>query len=154
LLFDFCPRLLAYFIYNNTRKGIHIRAIGKNELMAGNMGIKTEQTKVLGFVICGLFVGIASFLTLSYQSMMMPQMGMQSMLRIFTPLMGCFIGTAFKKYVNPIISILIGEFVLVMIVTGLMTNNVDATIQQVVTGAFLLLVVGVIMRQKIDAVVK
>lgn len=145
---------IAYFLYNYTRKGIHIRAIGSNELMAKNMGIRTEQTKVIGFVICGLFVGIASVLTLSYGGMMLPQSGMSSMLRIFTPLMGCFIGVAFKKYSNPIISIFIGEFMLVMIVTGLMTINVDATIQQVVTGGFLLIVVGMTMRQKADVVVK
>jgi ribose transport system permease protein len=145
---------IAYLLFNYTRKGIHIRAVGSNEVMAKNMGIKIGQTKVLGFVICGFFVGIAAVITLSYSGMMIPQTGMSSMLRIFTPLMGCFFGIAFKKYCNPIISILIGEFILIMIMTGLMTSGIDATIQQVITGLFLLLVVGFTMRQKMDAVVK
>jgi ribose transport system permease protein len=146
--------IVAYFLFNYTRKGIHIRAVGSNETMAKNMGIKTDQTKVLGFVISGFFVGIAAVLTLSYSGMMIPQSGMSSMLRIFTPLMGCFIGIAFKRYCNPIISILIGEFILIMIMTGLMTVGIDVTIQQVITGLFLLVVVGVTMRQKTAAVVK
>jgi ribose transport system permease protein len=145
---------IAYLLFTYSRKGIHIRAVGSNEMMAKNMGIKTGQTKVLGFVISGFFVGIAAVLTLSYSGMMIPQTGMTSMLRIFTPLMGCFLGIAFKKYCNPIISILIGEFILIMIMTGLMTVGVDATIQQVITGLFLLLVVGITMRQKSEAVVK
>ncbi len=146
--------VVAYFLYNYSRIGIHIRAIGRNELMAKNMGVRIERTKVLGFVICGLFVGITGVLTLSYSSMMIPQTGLSSLLRIFTPLMGCFIGIVFRKYVNPIISIFVGEFTLIMIVTGLMTINIDATIQRIVIGVFLLLVAGITMRQKADIVVK
>lgn len=144
--------VLAYFLFNYSRIGIHIRAIGKNELMAKNMGVKTEQIKVLGFVICGLFVGINSVLTISRTSMMIPQTSLSSLLRIFTPLMGCFIGIVLRKYINPIISIFIGEFTIIMIVTGLMTVNVDATIQKVVIGIFLLIVSGLTMRRKVDVV--
>lgn len=144
----------AYFLYNYTQKGIQIRAIGSNELLARNMGVSTERVKVFGFVIAGFFVGISGVLTLSYGSMMVPQTGLSSLLRIFPPLMGCFFGIVFKKYINPIISIFIGEFTLIMIVTGLMTVNVDATIQKVVTGLFLLLVAGITMRQKANMVVK
>ena len=146
--------VFAYFLYNYTQKGIHIRAIGNNELLARNMGVKTDQIKVLGFVIAGFFVGVCGVLTLSYGSMMVPQTGLSSLLRIFPPLMGCFFGIVFKKYINPIISIFIGEFTLIMIVTGLMTVNVDATIQKVVTGLFLLLVAGITMRQKANMEVK
>jgi ribose transport system permease protein len=146
--------LLAYFLYNYSRIGIHIRAIGKNELMAKNMGVKTEQTKIFGFIIAGLFVGINSVMTISYSSMMIPQTGLSSLQRIFTPLMGCFFGIVFRKYINPIISILIGEFTMIMIVTGLMTVNIDATIQKIVIGAFLLVVAGATVKQKTEGVVK
>ena len=103
-------------------------------------------------MLCGLFVGIASVLTISYSSSISPQLSMASMDRNFLPLMGCFVGVALKKYISPIIAIFLGEFTISMLISGLMTNGIDATLQNVVIGLTLLLIVGIsassIRRQK------
>ena len=64
------------------------------------------------------------------------------MARNFTPIMGCFIGLAFKKYVNPVISIIIGEFIIAMIISGIMTNGLDSTLQNTIIGVILLVIVA------------
>ncbi|MEA4854095.1 MAG: ABC transporter permease [Christensenella sp.] len=142
--------VLAYILYTYTKRGVQIRAIGTNELVAQSAGIKVNQTKIFAYMFCGLFVGIASILSVSYGGSFQPVLNMQTMDRNFMPLLGCFIGLAFRKTVNPIISIFCGEFLIMMITTGVMTMGGDATIQDVVTGVVLLIIVALTMRQNKD----
>lgn len=145
---------LAIFLMNFSKVGIYIRAIGNNENIANNMGIRVNKYKVLGFMICGLFAGITGVLTISYSSSLLPLLNMSSMGRNFLPIMGCFFGLAVKKHINPIIAIFIGEFTISLLINGLMTNGIDATLQKVVTGVFLLIVVGITLSRNKYAVVK
>lgn len=139
----FIAFLLAYFLINYTRIGVYIRAVGSNETVVRTMGVDVAKYKMIGFVLCGLFAGIASVLTVSYSSSISPQLSMASMDRNFLPLMGCFVGIALKKYINPIAAILLGEFTISMLISGLMTNGIDATLQNVVIGLTLLVIVGI-----------
>ena len=138
--------ILAHFLITQTRIGIYIRAVGSNETVVSNMGVDVGRYKMLGFMLCGLFVGIASVLTISYSSSISPQLSMASMDRNFLPLMGCFVGVALKKYISPIIAIVLGEFTISMLISGLMINGIDATLQNVVIGLTLLLIVGISAR--------
>ncbi len=133
---------VAIFLLKYSRIGTYIRAIGNNENIARNMGIKVDRYKVIGFLICGLFAGITAILTVSYSSSVAAQLRMSSMDRNFTPIMGCFVGLALKKYINPIIAIFIGEFTISLLINGLMTNGIDSTLQKVITGSFLLIIVS------------
>ena len=154
LLIGITTFIIAYLIYNTTRYGIQIKSIGSSEIIAKSMGVNINKMKIMGFLICGIFVGIASIVTVSYGGIIMPQIGMNSLLRIFTPLMGCFIGIALKKYCNMIIGIFVGELILVMILTGLITIGVDTTFQQVIMGTFLLIIAGITGKFQREEVVK
>jgi len=145
---------IAFMIFNKTKFGIYIRAVGNSEMIAKNVGINVVKVKILGFVTCGFMIGIASIITVSYGGIMMPQTGMNTLMRIFTPLMGCFIGLALKKQINVILGIFIGEFILVIISIGLITMGIDVSFQQVVTGLFLIIVVGFTAYRQRDSVVK
>jgi ribose transport system permease protein len=145
---------LAMFLISFTKIGVYIKAIGKNEPMAQSMGVDVSKYKVIGFTLCGLFAGITALMTISYSSNIIPIMGMTSMARNFQPIMGCFIGVAFKRYINPVISMLVGEMLIAMIINGIMTNGVDNTVQNMVIGMTLLLIVGMMSREKIGEVVK
>lgn len=137
LLFAFAYLLLKY-----TRVGIYSRAIGSNEKLAKSMGINIGRYKLIAFVLCGLFVGVASILTISYSSSIKPLLNLSSMNRVFTPLMGTFVGIGLRKYVNPVIAIIFGGFILSLIMNGLMTNGIPANLQNVVVGITLLLIIG------------
>ncbi len=154
LLVGITTFIIAYLIYNNTRYGIQIKSIGSSEIIAKSMGVNINKMKIMGFLICGVFIGIASIVTVSYGGIIMPQIGMNSLLRIFTPLMGCFIGMALRKYCNMIIGIFVGELILVMILTGLITIGVDTTFQQVIMGTFLLIIAGITGKFQREEVVK
>ena len=92
--------LIAYFIYNRTRFGIYAQAIGQSEIISQHMGVSPARIKFLGFVMCGFFVGFGALALCSFMGGMVPQIGMASMSRVFTPMIGCFIGITLKKYCN------------------------------------------------------
>lgn len=146
--------LLAAFIINYTKVGTYTNAVGSNELVAKNMGVNVSRYKVLAFVLCGFFVGIMSILTISYGTSMTAASSMSSMSRNFTPLMGTFFGLAFRKYGKPITAIVIGEFIISLIFNGFVALGAPTTIQNVVTGAALLIIVMITTKPVKGFVVK
>lgn len=132
---------VAYLLLNYTKIGTYTYAIGSNEFVAKNMGIKVNKYKILAFVISGAFLGVMAVLTISYGSSMVAVTGMASMSRNFVPTMGCFFGLAFKKYGMPIPAIIIGEFVINIIFFGFIALGAPTAIQDVITGFALLIIV-------------
>lgn len=149
-----CAFFLAGLIIKYTKIGTYTNAIGSNEYVAKNMGVNVNKYKVVAFLLCGLFVGIMSILTISYGSSMTAATSMSSMSRNFTPLMGTFFGVAFKKYGRPITSIVIGEFIISLIFNGFVAIGAPSTIQNIVTGAALLTIVMVTTKPIKGAVIK
>ena len=133
--------VVAYLLLNYTRIGTYTYAIGSNEFVAKNMGIKVNKYKVLAFIISGAFLGVMAVLTISYGSSMVAVTGMASMSRNFVPTMGCFFGLAFKKYGMPIPAIIIGEFVINIIFFGFIALGAPTAVQDVITGLALLVIV-------------
>jgi len=146
--------LLMWFILKYTRIGTYINAIGSNEYTAKNMGISVSKYKLLGFVLLHFFVGIMAILTVSYGTSMTALTGMSTMSRNFQPLMGTFFGIAFRKYGTPIIAIVIGELIISIIFNGFVALGAPTTIQNVVTGAALLVIVTLTARRGKGAVAK
>lgn len=132
---------VACLLLNYTRIGTYTYAIGSNEFVAKNMGIKVNKYKVLAFIISGAFLGVMAVLTISYGSSMVAVTGMASMSRNFVPTMGCFFGLAFKKYGMPIPAIIIGEFVINIIFFGFIALGAPTAVQDVITGLALLVIV-------------
>lgn len=154
LILALCAFFFAALIIKYTKIGTYTYAIGSNEYVAKNMGVNVNKYKVIAFVLCGFFVGIMSILTISYGTSMTAASSMSSMSRNFTPLMGTFFGLAFRKYGKPITAIVIGEFIISMIFNGFVAIGAPSTIQNVVTGAALLLIVMVTTKPVKGFVVK
>ena len=146
--------LLMYFILNYTKIGTYCNAIGSNEFTAKNMGINVKKYKLIGFMLLHFFVGIMAVLTVSYGTTMTALTGMSTMSRNFQPLMGTFFGVAFKKYGMPITAIVVGEFIISIIFNGFVALGAPTTIQNVVTGAALLVIVTLTARGRKSSVVK
>ncbi len=145
---------VASLILRYTRIGTYCYAIGSNEYVAKNMGINVNKYKLLGFVLLHLLVGVMAILVVSYGTSMRAITGMGSMEFNFTPLMGCFFGLAFRKYNSPIIAIVIGEFIIALIFNGFIALGAPTTIQNVITGIALLLVVALTIKPVKGAVIK
>lgn len=146
--------LLVAFILKYTKIGTYCNAIGINENAASNMGINVRKYKLIGFVLLHFFVGIMAALSVSYGTSMTAVTDMQSLGRNFTPLMGCFFGVAFRKYTSPVIAMIIGEFIIAIIFNGFVALGAPTTIQNVVTGAALLIIVASTTRTAKGEVVK
>ena len=143
-----------YFILNYTKIGTYCNAIGSNEFTAKNMGIDVKKYKLIGFMLLHFFVGIMAILSVSYGTTMTALTGMSTMSRNFQPLMGTFFGIAFRKYGQPITAIIVGEFIISLIFNGFVALGAPTTIQNVVTGGALLIIVTLTARGSKDSVVK
>ncbi len=146
--------LLTIFILRYTKIGTYCYAIGSNEYVAKNMGININKYKIIGFVLLHFFVGIMAVLSVSFGTSMTATTGMASMSRNFTPLMGTFFGLAFRKYGTPVTAMVIGEFIISIIFNGFIALGAPTTIQNVVTGAALLLIVALTTKPAKGTVVK
>lgn len=139
--------LLAYLLFNHTGFGAHVHAIGSNEKLAKNMGVKPMKVKFLCFTVCGFFIGISALLQLSYGGSMIPKSGLESMSMVFQPMMGVFIGLSLSKICNMIVGVFIGEFTMSIISTGMMSLGLPTALQNVVIGIFLLVFLIVSMNK-------
>ncbi len=133
--------VLAWLILNYTKIGTYTYAIGSDEFVTKNMGIKVDKFKVIAFLISGAFFGLMAVLTISYGSSILAETGMASMSRNFIPTMGCFFGVAFKKYGIPLQAIIIGEFFINIIFYGFVALGAPTAIQDVITGLALLVII-------------
>ena len=132
--------LLFYFVFNYTKFSYHMRAIGSNEIVAKNAGIRTQFIKFLSFVIGSLFIAIAAILTISQSGSMGAQTGLGSATLIFKPLMGIMIAMVLQPLCNMTFGILISQLTLNTIFIGLIAAGLPDTFQNVALGFFLLIV--------------
>ena len=137
-----------------TKIGTYTYAIGSNEVVAKNMGVNVSKYKIVAFTLAGFFFGLQAILTISFGTSMTSASNLSSMSRNFTPLMGTFFGLAFKKYGHPVVAIVIGEMIIQLMFNGFVALGAPTTIQNVVTGAALLLIVALTTKPVKGLVVK
>ena len=109
---------------------------------------------IVAFTLAGFFFGLQAILTISFGTSMTSASNLSSMSRNFTPLMGTFFGLAFKKYGHPVIAIVIGEMIIQLMFNGFVALGAPTTIQNVVTGVALLVIVALTTKPVKGLVVK
>lgn len=131
----------VYVIFNNTKFGYQIKAIGGNENVARSMGINSMRLKVLTYIVGGIFLAVAAMVKVGYTGTMIGVTSMQSMSQCFTPMMGVMIGM-YLSSCNPVIGVFIGEFAITIVSSGLVALGIESRLQNVVVGIFLLVFIG------------
>lgn len=155
--FDMIPGIVILIIngliLRYTKLGVYIDAIGSNAKLTENVGVNVKKYKTIAFICCGLCTGVYALNSISYSASVAYATGLSSVTSIFKPVMACMFAIAFKKYINPMISLFIGCFILNIISNGLLTNGLEAALQNVVVGiAMILLVRFSSMARKFDVV--
>lgn len=136
--------IIFYLLYYRTRFSCHIKAIGNDESIARNMGIKTDITKMNAFIISGLFFGIAAIMQICYSGTISAKINMSTMSIVFKPIMGVLIGLQLLSALdNMAVNVFIGEFAISMIFTGLIALGMPAALQDVFLGVFMIAVIGI-----------
>ena len=132
--------VLFYFVFNHTVFSFHMRAVGSNEAVAKNSGIKTDLVKCKSFVYGSVFIGIAAILTLSQSGSVGAQTSLGSVTIMFKPLISVLLELVLQRICDLTIGIFIAQFTLNIIFIGLIAVGLPDTFQNVVLGFFLLVV--------------
>lgn len=131
---------LFYIIFNYTKFGYNVRACASSQQIAKNGGVNTKRTAFLCYVISSVFLGVAALLKISIQGSIDTPMYMSSTNIIFNCMLGIYVGLALEQYCNLLIGIFIGNFVLNMLTTGLLSLGLSASLQDTASGVFLLVI--------------
>jgi len=131
---------IFYLIFNKTRFGYHVRACASSQQIAKNNGVNPKKTAFLCYVVSSLFLGVAALLKISIQGSIDTPMYMSSTNIIFNCMLGIYVGLALEQHCNLLIGIFIGNFILNMLTTGLLSLGLSASLQDTAAGIFLLII--------------
>ena len=133
--------LLVYILFNRTKFGYQIKAIGGNEAIARSMGIKAVRLKVMTYIVGGLILGIATVAKVGYDQSVVAATNMASMSACFTPMMAVMIGLQLTSC-NPVVGTAVGAFTIATVSSGVVTLGINYRLQNVVIGVFLLVFIA------------
>ncbi len=144
----------AYFIYNRTSVGLNIRALGGNKEVAKALGINILKTLLWVGLICGIFIGIASFVQQSSSGRTTVKTGLTSIYMVIQPLAIVLLAQILQKRLNIIIAVPICAVIIYAVFNLLTILGVPSgTMQEVFLGAFLI-AFGIFGQRAIKGVVK
>jgi ribose transport system permease protein len=146
--------IIAYILYNRTTIGLDIRAMGDNQAVARNMGIKLGRTVILSGVVAGIFVGSAAFMKESFAGTVNAVTGLQSLAQTFQPLAAALLSQALGKHINIIVAVIASTLFVMAIFNFLTLMNVPSgTWQETVLG-ITVIIFGVLANRNTKEVVK
>lgn len=129
--------VVVYVLFNYTKFGYQIKAIGGNEAVARSMGINAVRLKVLTYIVGGLVLGIAGLSKVGYDQAVRASTSMGSMSATFTPMMAVMIGL-YLTSCNPVVGAVVGAFTIATVSSGVVALGINYRLVNVVVGAFLL----------------
>lgn len=139
--------VICLYIMNNTKLGRYTYAIGSNEKTARLSGVNVDFYTILIFTINGLAASLAGLVLASRMLTGNPNVadGGYNILAIAAAAIG---GTSLNGGQGKIAKTLIGAFVICVISTGLNILSINSSVQKIVIGAVLIIVVAVDMIDK------
>lgn len=146
--------IIAYMIYNRTTIGLDIRAMGDNQAVAKNMGIKLSRTVIMSGLVAGIFVGCAAFMKESFAGTVNAVTGLSSLSQTFQPLAAALLSQAMSKKVNITVAVILSTLFVMAIFNVLTLVGVPSgTWQETVLGLSVILF-GVLANRNTKEVVK
>lgn len=130
---------IIYFIYNFTKFGYHVRAVGNGIQAAKMAGIHVDRVRWICFILGGMFAGLYAVMTLGSAGVMVPIKNMSSMSLVFDGIICVFIALALESQCNLIIGVYIGAFVSQIIKGGILAIGFPTMYQQCVIAVLLLI---------------
>lgn len=135
--------LLVGVVLYRTKMGCLIKAVGGDEFLVQNLGIDSMAVKMKAFVFSGIMCGFAAVLQLCYASTLTIQTGNQTMVTVFKPMMGVLIGLSLMAFLDNLpFLITVGEIIIITLFIGFVSCGLNAEMQNIVLGVFLILLLG------------
>lgn len=139
--------LIHFVIYTFTRFGYNTRALANNRLVATNIGINEKANILKCYLLCGLFVGVAAVVYVSFRGSVQLSMNMGTASLVFEAMIPVFIGMFIAKYSHITIGIYIGSLTVKMLTAGLLAVGLSSTLQTVVNGIVLFVIIAYSVNQ-------
>ncbi len=131
--------VVMWLIYNRTRFGRHIYAIGGNEMAAKVSGISVAKAHFKIYTLIGMLAGIAGIILTARTGSGAPSLGNIMELDVITAtVIG---GTSFNGGVGKVWGVLVGTAIIGVINNGLSLLNVSPFWQMVVKGAIIVIAI-------------
>ncbi len=135
-------------VLRRTRFGLHTIAVGSNLLAARELGIRTERTKILNFVIMGVLAGFAGIIEACASGSIDPSAG-DNTLTLYAIAAAVIGGTSLFGGSGTVIGALIGAFVVASLNDGLPLVGAQAGFADVPLG--IAIVAAMILNIKLSA---
>ena len=144
--------LAAFVIQERTRFGRWVYAIGTDEITARQAGVPVARTRILAFVLAGVFAAIGGVLAAA-------QFGQGHALiasgRLFTPIAAVIVGgTALSGGVGSVVNSVIGVFIVIVLGNGMVLMGIAPYVQQGAQGLLSIVAVALALDRSKLAVVK
>ena len=133
--------VLACLLMMRTYIGRYFYAVGSNSEAARLSGLNINRIKIFSYMICGLFVGIASIVMMCRISSGQPNAGQGMEMDVIT---ACVVGgISLAGGTGKMVTVILGVLVMGVISNGLGIMGVSTYNQYIAKGILLLFVVGV-----------
>ena len=146
--------VIVYFLYEHTTIGFNIRAIGGNSSVAQALGVNLNKTLMLVGLICGILLGVASFLQQSYNGYTTVKSGLASIQLILQPLAIARLADILQKKINIIIAVPICAFLMYAAFNILTLLHLPSGTLQEALLALFLIIFAIIGQRGVKGVVK
>lgn len=138
--------LIGHVLLTQTRFGRYTAAIGGNELATRLSGVNVDRVKLLVYTLSGFFSGIAGIVLLARLVSVQPSAGLGYEMPVIA---ACVIGGAsLAGGEGSIVGSLLGAALIGVLENGMVLLGINTYAQQAVTGAVILLAVGLDMWRK------
>lgn len=134
--------VLFHFCYDRTRFASQAKMVGSDEIIARNIGLRPMKVKFVTFVVGGVFLGIAAMVSACYSSAVGYKTEMASLAMVFKPMMAVIIGMSLERFVRMSVGVFIGSLCISILFTGIIALGWPDSLQNVILGLFMLLVLA------------
>ncbi len=140
--------LVFTVVLRRTRFGLHTIAVGSNLLAARELGIRTQRTKVLNFVVMAVLAGFAGIVESCASGSIDPSAG-DNTLTLYAIAAAVIGGTSLFGGSGTVIGALIGSFVVASLIDGLPLVGAQAGFADVPLG--IAIVAAMVLNIKLGA---
>jgi ribose transport system permease protein len=139
--------LLFYILYNKTAFGHNLRALGSSPAVADSVGLDSDKIKLVCFLICGIFLGIAAVIYGSAQGDIRNVTAMGSMTIMMDAFMGVFLAFFLAKYCDLTFAVVLGTITMKLITNGFVAMGTSSTVRDITTGFLLFILLAMSANQ-------
>jgi ribose transport system permease protein len=144
--------LALWALQTRTRFGRHMYAIGGDEALARQAGVRVDRVKVLVFALTGAIYGFAALLVSAQLATTNPRIGNG---RLFPAMTAVAVGgVSLSGGVGGALNAVLGTLIVVALANGMVLMGLSPYVQTAVTGVVLILAVALTLDRKKIGIVK